>query len=120
ARIVPTPATEQWLDRVVSHRTPGTYPAGMGVVCAQLSLAETDAFAIHQYAVAATSISAAVRLMPLHHLTAQTVLYDVNQHTSADYTYAAGRTLADMNGFAPQVDVLASVHVRAHVRMFMN
>jgi len=120
ARIVPGPVTEDWFDRVASARTRGTYPAGMGVLCARLGLAETDAFAIHQYAVAATTISAAVRLMPLHHLAAQTVLYEVNEYTSADYATAAGRTLADMSGFAPQVDVLASIHVRAHVRMFMN
>ncbi len=120
ACIAPGPVTADWLDLVSAGRTRGTYPAGLGVLCAQLGLAETDAFAMHQYGVAAAMIGAAVRLMPLHHLTAQAVLYRVNEHASADYAAAAGRTLADMSGFAPQADILASVHVRSHVRMFMN
>jgi urease accessory protein len=120
ACVAPGPVTADWLDRIRAGRTRGTYPAGLGVCCAQLGLAETDAFAMHQYAVAATMISAAVRLMPLHHLTAQTVLRQVGEHAAADYAAAASRTLADMSGFAPQADILASVHVRSHVRMFMS
>jgi urease accessory protein len=120
ARVVPDTVTGQWREMVAAGQTPGTYPAGLGVLCARLGLGESDAFAIHQYTAAVTMVSAAVRLMPLHHLAAQEVLFKVNGHTSTDFAAAAGRTLADMSGFAPQIDVLACVHVRAHVRMFMN
>ena len=33
---------------------------------------------------------------------------------------AATRKLADMANFAPVVDLLAAIHVKAHVRLFMN
>jgi len=120
ARIVPNPATAGWLEAVRSGHTPGTYPAGLGVLFAALGRPEREAFAVHQYGVAATMISAAVRLMRLHYLDAQAILFAVNAEADADYAAAAGKGLADMSGFAPQVDVLAAVHVRAHVRMFMN
>ena len=120
ARIVPGPVTGGWLERVTAQRTPGTHPAALGVLGAALGLPETDVFAMQQYGLAATMISAAVRLLPLHHLAAQQVLYEVNGQCGADYATVARRELADMSGFAPQLDVLASVHVRAHVRMFMN
>ncbi|GAA1763350.1 urease accessory protein UreF [Luedemannella helvata] len=120
ARIVPGPISDGWLDRVTTRRTPGTHPAALGVLGAALGLPEADVFAMQQYSLAATMVSAAVRLLPLHHLAAQQVLYEVNGHCGADYASVAGCELDDMSGFAPQVDVLASVHVRAHVRMFMN
>ncbi|MEV0650987.1 urease accessory protein UreF [Phytomonospora sp. NPDC050363] len=120
ARIVPSPATGAWLDAVTSDRTPGSYPVGLGVLFAELGRPEGEAFAVHQYGTAATMISAAVRLMRLHYLDAQAILFAVNAEAQSDYATAAGRDLADMSGFAPQLDVLAAVHVRAHVRMFMN
>ncbi|GAA2396366.1 urease accessory protein UreF [Catellatospora methionotrophica] len=120
ARIVPGPMVDGWLERISTGQTAGCYPAGLGVSGVALGLAETDVFAMHQYSLAATMVGAAVRLLPLHHLAAQEVLFEVNGHCAGDYQTARGRELADMSGFAPQVDVLAAVHVRAHVRMFMN
>jgi urease accessory protein len=119
-RIAPGPATAWWLKAVTAGRTPGTYPAGLGVLFAQLRLPERDAFAVHQYGVAAMMMSASVRLMSLHYLDAQAILFAVNAEADADYERVSARSLADMSGFAPQADVLASIHVRAHVRMFMN
>jgi urease accessory protein len=36
------------------------------------------------------------------------------------YATAAAATLDDMAGFAPMAEILAAVHVKAHVRLFMN
>jgi len=36
------------------------------------------------------------------------------------YAIAAGASLDDMAGFAPLAEILAAVHVKAHVRLFMN
>jgi urease accessory protein len=120
ARIAPGPATLGWLEAVTAGQTPGTYPAGLGVLFAQLGQPEQSAFAVHQYGVASLMLSAAVRLMRLHYLDAQTILYEVNAAATTDYPNASLKSLGDMCGFAPQTDVLAAVHVRAHVRMFMN
>lgn len=118
--IAPGPIVEQWHRRVVDGAVPGTYPAGLGVVFASLGLPESDAFAVHQNGVAAMMIGAAMRLMRLHHLDAQSIVYAVNAAVAEDYARARTASLHDMSAFAPLTDILAATHVTAHVRMFMN
>jgi urease accessory protein len=36
------------------------------------------------------------------------------------YATAAAARLPDMAGFAPLTEILAAVHTKAHVRLFMN
>ncbi|GAA1806856.1 urease accessory protein UreF [Planosporangium flavigriseum] len=114
------PALDWWLREITEETTPGTYPVGLGLVFAELGVAEPYAFAVHQHGVALMMLSAALRLMPLHHLDGQAILYAVDEAVADDYRYASGLTLADMSAFAPQLDVLAATHVNAYVRMFMN
>ena len=109
-----------WLDRVRDGSTPGTYPVGLGVLFAELSSPEEDAFAVHQYGVAMTLLSAALRLMRIDHRQVQTLLYAADQKVPGDYAAVREASLADMAGFTPMADILAAVHVRSHVRMFMN
>ena len=65
-------------------------------------------------------LSAAVRLMKLNYLDAQAILYDVNAGAEEMYRRVAVATLDDMAAFAPVADILAAIHIRSHVRMFMN
>jgi urease accessory protein len=114
------PLAATWLDLVRAGAAPGTYPAGLGVVFAGLGSPEEDAFAVHQYGVAMTTLSAALRLMRIDHREVQAILSSVCSAVADDYADVAGASLSDMAGFAPAADVLASRHVRSHVRMFMN
>jgi urease accessory protein len=100
--------------------TPGTYPVGLGVLFAELGSPEEDAFAVHQYGVAMTMLSAALRLMRIDHRQVQALLYAAHQTVPADYAGVREASLADMASFTPMADILAAVHVRSHVRMFMN
>ncbi|MGC9670878.1 urease accessory protein UreF [Planosporangium sp. 12N6] len=120
ARVVGGPALDRWLREITDATTPGTYPVGLGLVLAETGVAEPDAFAVHQHGVALMMLGAALRLMPLHHLDGQAVLYAVDAAVAGDYRSVAGLTLADMSAFTPQLDVLAARHVGAHVRMFMS
>jgi urease accessory protein len=114
------PLLPEWLAAAKTGRTPGAYAAGLGVLTAGVGLAEQEAFAIHQYGAAAMVLGAALRLMKINHLATQAILFEVNGEAPAAYARAAGCTLEDMAAFAPMADVLAAVHVKAHVRMFMN
>ena len=51
---------------------------------------------------------------------AQAVLFALNAAAPAAYARASRRALDDMAAFAPLIDILAAVHVKAHVRLFMN
>jgi urease accessory protein len=117
---VSLPLVSKWLSLVREGAAPGSYPAGLGALFADLGSPETDAFAVHQYGVAMTTLSAALRLMKIDHRQVQAILSAVNAAVSEDYEQARDSSLSDMASFAPVADVLASMHVRSHVRMFMS
>ena len=109
-----------WVNRVRDGVTPGTYPASLGVLFAGLGSPEQDAFAVHQYGVAMTMLSAALRLMRIDHRQVQAILFGADRAVPGDYAAIRDASLSDMAGFAPMADILAAVHVRSHVRLFMN
>jgi urease accessory protein len=116
----PAPQLGLWLGRVRDGATPGTYPAGLGVLFTDLGSPEEDAFAVHQYGVAMTVLSAALRLMRIDHRQVQAILSAADQTVPGDYAAVREASLSDMAGFTPMADILAAIHVRSHVRMFMN
>ena len=113
-------AASEWLGRIRAGETPGCYPIGQALVFASLGLSEQDAFAVHQYGLASMMVAASLRLMKLHYLDVQTVLFEINSEAVAAYERVSKSSLEDMSGFVPVIDVLASAHVQAKVRMFMN
>jgi urease accessory protein len=114
------PLLDRWLGRIRDGSAPGTYPVGLGVLFAELGSLEQDAFAVHQYGVAMTTLSAALRLMRVDHRQAQSMLAAVNASAGPDYAAVRGAPLSDMAGFAPMADILSAVHQRSHVRLFMS
>ncbi|MGA9195967.1 MAG: urease accessory protein UreF, partial [Pseudolabrys sp.] len=48
------------------------------------------------------------------------ILYELTGPEARMYEAAATARLSDMAGFAPLTDILAAVHTRAHVRLFMS
>ena len=90
------------------------------MLVAELGSPEEDAFAVHQYGVAMTTLSAALRLMKIDHRQVQAIAYAVNSRASEDYADVRQAPRSDMASFAPVSDVLVSVHVQSHVRLFMK
>ena len=119
-RVLGPTVVSEWLVRIRGHETPGCLPVGQALTFSALGLSERDAFAVHQYGVAGMMVNASLRLMKIHYLDAQKILHEINGEAEEAYERIAGLTLDDMAAFAPVYDVLASLHVRAHVRMFMN
>jgi len=119
-RVIGPSSAGDWLGRIRSGATPGCLPVGQALVFSALGLSERDAFAVHQYGVAGMMINASLRLMKIHYLDAQAVLFEINADAEEAYERVVDRSLDDMAAFAPVFDVLASLHVRAHLRMFMN
>ncbi|APW59554.1 Urease accessory protein UreF [Paludisphaera borealis] len=118
--VAPSAVVGGWLASIKAGTTPGTYPVGQAVVFSTLGLSERETFAVHQYGVATMMVSSALRLMKLSYLDAQAILFEVNGEAEATFDRVADAGLDDMTAFAPTFDVLAALHVRATVRMFMN
>ncbi len=110
----------RWLAQVHGGGTPGTYPAALGLLIAELGATEEDAFALHQYGTAMTTLSAALRLMRLDHRDAQAILYAAGGAAEGDYADVCDLNLDEMAGFAPMADILGAIHVKSRVRMFMS
>ena len=109
-----------WRDRVIAGETPGCYPVALAVNFAAQGLSARDAFIVHQYGVASTMLGAALRLMRISHMDTQQMLYTLGADVDAAYAIATESGLDDMAGFAPLTEILAAIHVKSHVRLFMN
>ncbi len=120
ASVVGSRLLETWRRHVETGATPGCYPVALAVNFAAQGLTARDAFVVHQYGVGATILGAALRLMRISHVDTQQMLYALNAGAEEAYRVAAAATLDDMAGFAPLAEILAAVHVKAHVRLFMN
>ena len=120
AEVIGVPLLKTWLERIGAGATPGCYPVSLAVNFAVQGLPARDAFVAHQYGVAAMILSAALRLMKISHVDTQRILYRLDAGADAAYEAAAAARLDDMAGFAPLTEVLAAVHVKSHVRLFMN
>lgn len=120
AEVIGSPVLAAWRERIAAGATPGCYPVSLAVNFAAQELPESDAFVVHQVGVASMILSAALRLMKISHVDTQRILYRLDAGAMADYQTAAATPLADMAGFAPLAEILAAVHVKAHVRLFMN
>lgn len=118
--ILDEPLLTDWAGRIKQHETPGTFPVSLALVFALLRLPEDQAFATHQYGVASMMLAAALRLMKLDYRDGQAISFEVNSAAEEHYAAVRDSTLEDMAVFAPCADVLAAIHVRSHVRMFMN
>ncbi len=120
AQVTGSAAMRDWRERVLSGATRGCYPVALAIHFTALGLSSRDAFVVHQYGVAATILGAALRLMRISHVDTQSLLFQLTADADASYDTAAAATLDDMAGFAPMAEILAAVHVKAHVRLFMN
>jgi urease accessory protein len=118
--VIGAPLLAAWLERIAAGATPGCYPVSLAVNFAAQSLPARDAFVVHQYGVASTILGAALRLMRIGHMETQQMLYALNAGAEDAYARAEAAGLSDMAGFAPLAEILAAVHVKAHVRLFMN
>jgi urease accessory protein UreF/urease accessory protein UreE len=119
-QVIGAPLLCTWRDYIETSVTPGCYPVALAVTFAVLGLPALGAFAVHQYGVAATTLSAALRLMKISHVETQKILYELNGRVGAAYETAAAAGLSHMWGYAPLKEILAAVHTKAHVRLFMN
>ncbi len=119
-KVAPSPHVALWLASIKRGDTPGTYPVAQALVFASLGLSDRDAFAAHQYGLTSMMLGASLRLLKISYLDAQALLFAINGEADAAYERVANSSLEDMAAYAPMHDFLASAHVQAIVRMFMN
>lgn len=109
-----------WLEQIRNGSTAGTYPVTQALVMGHFGLEEREVLTLHFYSTAMTILSAAQRLMRITHLESQTIMTEVIKDFPKYCDIALQTRLEMMSSFSPVIDILAAVHVDAHVRLFMN
>lgn len=114
----------QWSYHIAEGRTPGTFPVSLALIGAIVQATkpgETQTVdIIHLYGAVMTILNAAIRLMRITHIDTQHVLYQLTPTFEERSIQAAQSSLEQMSNFAPMTDILAALHVKAHVRLFMS
>ncbi|HEV3246515.1 MAG TPA: urease accessory UreF family protein [Beijerinckiaceae bacterium] len=120
SQVLAAPLLYKWRECIEAAATPGCYSVALAVNFAAQGLSAQDAFVVHQYGIATAVLSAALRLMRISHIETQKILHELSGSAEEDYEIAAARRLSDMSGYAPLAEILAAVHAKAHVRLFMS
>lgn len=110
----------RWLEGIKAENVPGTFPVGQGLAYAAAGVSEKDLFCAHQYGVINMVLSAALRIVRVSHYDTQKILFDLASKAEEYYEQASVMGLNDMNAFFPQLDIIASLHEKGNMRMFMN
>lgn len=110
----------RWLEDIKSGKTPGSYPVAQGIAFAIAGVGEEELFASHQYGVINMILSAALRCVRVSHYDTQEILMELSSQTEDYYHRAKDMTFRDMNAFVPEMDIMASMHEKGNMRMFMN
>lgn len=118
--VVEHPLISWWLEQIKSGSAAGTYPVTQALVMAAQGIGQREVVVMHQYGVAMTILSAAMRLMRVTHFDTQRILFELNHDIETFCDIAEVGDIGQMSSYVPIVDVLAAVHVKAHVRLFMN
>ena len=111
---------KQWLKDIVDGLTPGMYPVAQGIIFAIAGISEKELFCSHQYGVINMVLGAALRCVKVSHYDTQQILERLSDDIPSLYTEASSMELKDMNAFYPELDILASLHEKGNMRMFMN
>lgn len=109
-----------WLKDIKEERVPGTFPVAQGIAYAAAGVDEKALFCAHQYGVMNMVLSAALRCVKVSHYDTQKILFDLSERVEVLYAAASRMELKDMNAFFPELDILASLHEKGNMRMFMN
>lgn len=119
-RIAPSPLLERWLGDIEEGKAPGSYPVAQGLVFRNAGLTEEELFASSQYGVINMILGAALRLVRVSHYDTQEILYRLADEIPDLYENARKMTFEDMNCFVPEMDIIASLHEKGNMRMFMS
>lgn len=120
ARIFDDETVDRFLREIESGATPGSYPVAQGIVFAACGIADEELFCSHQYGVVNMVLSAALRCVRVSHFDTQRILFRAAEEAAQLYREAADLTPGEMHTFAPQADILASLHEKGTKRLFMN
>lgn len=109
-----------WHDDISHARAAGTFAVSLGIVAALCHIPREALYGSVCYGAASVVLGAALRSTRTTHLTTQLILFKLGPLIEELYAEAALLDIEQMNSFAPQYDIMASLHEKGSKRLFMN
>lgn len=119
-RLSDSPLMARWLADITEQKVPGTYPVAQAIYFQANGLTEKDLFIAIEYGAINMILNAALRCVKVSHYETQAILWRLCAETSAHYEEVREAGFDDMMAFAPEMDIVASLHEKGKMRMFMN
>ena len=119
-RITESGLMKRWLQDIREQQVAGTYPVTQAVYFQQCGLTEKELFAAGEYGSVNMVLNAALRCVKVSHYETQSILYRLGAEASEEYENIRDAGYEDMTAFVPEMDILASLHEKGTMRMFMN
>lgn len=110
----------QWLEDIRNQQVPGTYPIAQAIYFQQNHSTEKDLFVAIEYGAINMILNAALRCVKVSHYETQSILFRLCSEATKDYETIKDMEFEDMKAFAPEMDIIASLHEKGKMRMFMN
>lgn len=114
------PFMHQWLEDIRCQKTPGTYPIAQAIYFQHNGSTEQDLFTAIEYGAINMILNAALRCVKVSHYETQAILYRLCSEAALDYENIKELEFEDMKAFVPEMDIIASLHEKGKMRMFMN
>lgn len=119
-RITDSELMRRWLKDIREGHVAGTYPITQAIYFQQCGLTERELFVAMEYGAVNMVLNAALRCVKVSHYETQAILYRLGAEASADYEHVREAGYDDMMAFVPEMDIMASLHEKGKMRMFMS
>lgn len=119
-KILSASALDAWQRDILQGVTPGTYAVTQGVLFSLCGATERELFAAVGYGTSSMLTGAALRLMRITHYYTQQLLFMLAREVEELFDEVTQMRLEQIHGFAPLLDILASMHERGKERMFIS
>ncbi|UVE96941.1 urease accessory protein UreF [Dietzia sp. B32] len=120
AELLDDPVVSAWNGHVRARRSPGSQSVVMGVVYARGGLSQREAVAADLTALVISLSGAALRLRLADHRSAQALVRGAAPVIAEVADAAVSRSLEELGGFAPVLDLASCHHERADARLFAS
>lgn len=114
------PLMSQVRNDIRNQQVPGTYPIAQAIYFQQNHSTEKDLFVAIEYGAINMILNAALRCVKVSHYETQSILFRLCSEATKDYETIKDMEFEDMKAFAPEMDIIASLHEKGKMRMFMN
>ncbi len=118
--IAPHPLMQRWEEAVTAGESPGCPAVAQAITFAVTGLDERTLFCALRYGQIAMLLGAALRLMRLSHYETQSLMVRLAAEAERTYREISVLGVEDLHGFAPEMDLWASLHEQGRGRLFMS